>query len=388
MKLLVVILMLFLQPVTAAGWTQEQDDERGSHFEPIAFDITKWSFARVGPQTPVSAVADRRIEAIVHQSLPAGSNARLIWEGAGSGLIVQLPSSTPYRQQRIIPDETFLHTQWEQNDQGIVINRTWWVRYDPAAEPSRGVVVLLPGMLSTPEPIIEGLVLGLRAERWTVLRMLAHPSRYTEDTFVQIDEGREPRVIAAEFASLASDRIMSMVTSVSAALEAHRERPGQRVLVAMSGGTLSTPAILSELDGVFSAAVLIGAGADVLTMSETSTYAGFLGGLRLAWDASINPDVLMPELVAAYRAIDSLDPYHTAPRAGAARLLMIQGASDKAVPSTLGDLLWERLGRPERWLADAGHEVLFFGYLPLRSRDLLRWLSDASATEHGAESHR
>jgi hypothetical protein len=41
-------------------------------------------------------------------------------------------------------------------------------------------------------------------------------------------------------------------------------------------------------------------------------------------------------------------------------MLMIHGDHDGAVPSAQGDLLWEQLGKPERWVQTAGHEEVFF----------------------------
>ena len=55
-------------------------------------------------------------------------------------------------------------------------------------------------------------------------------------------------------------------------------------------------------------------------------------------------------------------------------MLLIQGTSDLAVPSPLGDLLWERMGKPERWLMEeAGHEVLFM-MLPQKFGKMMEWL--------------
>jgi len=40
-------------------------------------------------------------------------------------------------------------------------------------------------------------------------------------------------------------------------------------------------------------------------------------------------------------------------------VLVVQAILDEAVPSPLGDVLWERLGKPRRLLLEAGHETLF-----------------------------
>jgi hypothetical protein len=374
---------------------QQQNDTKPAQGHPSANSILipiqlradGWYYTRVGSRTAPSAPVDPLIEDAVRQTFELHEATqegwKPSWEGLGSGLILEGPPTYRTRQPRLEHAQCFLHAQWHMVGGVPQINRTWWTRYEPLSSHA-GVVVLLPGMLATPEPIIEGLLLGLRAQGWTVLRMIAHPSRYTEDQLVLVTPQRDPMDIATEFARGVDTRIGGLVQSVKDVLVAHNQLTGPRVLIAMSGGTLASPALLASTGDVFDAAVLIGAGADLLSMSEQSNYAGFLGGLQLGWLGEPVNLLRRDDIVTAYRAIPSQDPFHQAPAVRINRMLMIQGSTDQAVPAALGEILWQRLGQPERWLAPAGHEVLFFGYLPMRSPDLLNWIGKSlPASESG-----
>jgi fermentation-respiration switch protein FrsA (DUF1100 family) len=61
-------------------------------------------------------------------------------------------------------------------------------------------------------------------------------------------------------------------------------------------------------------------------------------------------------------------------------MLLIHGTRDLAVPAHLGDLLWERLGRPERWSEEAGHEEIFMR-LPQQIERLVGWIENAVAVQ-------
>lgn len=350
--------------------------------EPVELRSDGWYFARVGDRAAEGRVKDPEVDAEL-RALLGNTDIEVVWEGAGSGLIFEGPAGYTNSQLRAVPEQTWLHTRWVVDDGRAVLNRTWWSWYEPIeGVDARGVVVVLPGMLSTPEPMIEMLMRGLRGQGWGVMRMLAHPSRYSENAKV-LTVGREADEIAREFAHDVDERMEAMIASVDAALGRVSEEPGARVLLAMSGGTLAAPGVVGSLvDGgdessVFDAAVLIGAGADVLTMSETSAYASFLGGLRLDWGEAKRYDpAKLAAISTAYRGLETLEPYAMAPKASAVRTLMIQGSKDRAVPTRLGEMLWERLGEPERWLAPMGHELLFYAYLPMKAKSLLEWIDE------------
>jgi hypothetical protein len=54
-------------------------------------------------------------------------------------------------------------------------------------------------------------------------------------------------------------------------------------------------------------------------------------------------------------------------------VLQLHARFDNWVPSEGGELLWEALGRPERWDARLGHLSMFF-VLPWKAADIADWL--------------
>mgnify|MGYP005725101679 CR=1 FL=1 len=57
---------------------------------------------------------------------------------------------------------------------------------------------------------------------------------------------------------------------------------------------------------------------------------------------------------------------------------MVHGSTDTAVPADTGELLWERLGKGERWVMPVGHELVFAA-LPVRMVAILDWLEEKTA---------
>jgi hypothetical protein len=52
---------------------------------------------------------------------------------------------------------------------------------------------------------------------------------------------------------------------------------------------------------------------------------------------------------------------------------MIQGMFDGVVPASTGDVLYERLARPERWSYPLGHGGVFW-LLPQRAGYIIDWV--------------
>src|SRR5690606_2681864 len=109
------------------------------------------------------------------------------------------------------------------------------------------------------------------------------------------------------------------------------------------------------------AVVLIGGGADGLTVSQTSSITH--GGVTLGLPDGPEPAPEFVEQVrAAYRELSQLDPYNAAPRLGGVPVLQGMARGDEMVPTEHQWTLWERLGRPDRitWQGPLGHKGLFY----------------------------
>jgi len=95
--------------------------------------------------------------------------------------------------------------------------------------------------------------------------------------------------------------------------------------------------------------------------------------VRVSWTGEAPSEAERQGLRDSYLRAATLDSFHTGAVLKGKPTLMIQGGRDMAVPSPLGDALWERCGRPERWISNAGHELLFMR-LPDRYDAILDWL--------------
>jgi hypothetical protein len=160
------------------------------------------------------------------------------------------------------------------------------------------------------------------------------------------------------------------------------------VVVGFSAGSLSTPAAVARLrqryPGVVSAAVLVGSAANLVEVGARSTfYDGGLGletrplapGESRRRDERPNrpPRALIDRLGARYLELSRLDPYHTAGALRGMPVLMVQALWDTWVPSDLGDVLYERLGKPDRLVHTGGHGMLFY-FLPGQAGWIIDWV--------------
>lgn len=281
-----------------------------------------------------------------------------------------------------------------------VLERTWFALYEPSrqAEPppggDRGLVVLLPGLFGSPGFLIGPLVEELVASGYVVLRAIALPSRYRSVSELGVSVGSEVDREVAFGRAIASDvdeRLASVAYAVEGAVGAVvRSRPhldgAPTGLITMSGSALAGPAVWARTPGRYDAVVMIAGGANLLRVRMRSLYTEWPEAVRLRVEgpgATVRlgerdlRGVYRPggEMDRAYLASSELDPYALAPllRASGTPVLVVHAGADRAVPAETGELLWERLGSPERWSWPVGHELLFVT-LPGRVREIVGWM--------------
>ncbi|MBX3315941.1 MAG: alpha/beta hydrolase [Phycisphaeraceae bacterium] len=275
----------------------------------------------------------------------------------------------------------------------VSIERTWFSLYDPTKGPARGIAIVMPGLFGTPEAVFDQVVRHFQSRRWVVLRMMAQPSRYTERLTLSIDPV-DTAAAASRLASTFDQRAAECAYAVEAALAwAESSRPEirnkPRVILGGSGGAMSLPPVVARRPGSFHAAVLIAGGADFATIAATSNYEEWVDSVRLRWGDRKGTPAEVEALSRAYLAHARLDAYHTAEALKGTPMLFVQASRDRAVPAQQQELLWERLGRPERRLLNVGHETLFVS-LPLRMSGIMDWIDKAlNSAERGqdAEPH-
>jgi hypothetical protein len=257
------------------------------------------------------------------------------------------------------------------------LERTWFTFYAPVASKGseaagpiapHGIALVMPGIFGTPEGTLEGLVASLRGRGWHVLRMLAQPSRFTQTVTFSIDPAASDEAIDAlgvEIAEALTGRAAECAYAVQGAfahvMEEHPALAGlPRVAVGFSGGAITLPIVVAREPDEYSACVLVGGGAHYWLVNAHSTYADMIAAIKVEWKAP--PTLEQRRRVAeAYLRHAPLDSFHTAAALRGKPMLMIQANADSAVAAVLGDVLWERLGKPERWIRLGEHLPLFIG---------------------------
>lgn len=185
------------------------------------------------------------------------------------------------------------------------LQRTAFFYYDPALgwlddgtpiDPltPKGLVVLLPGMFGTPGDQIADLVKLLRQRGYAVLRMMAHPSRFTETIrfAAPLDSGEvaNDNIDAAAFhiGRELGDRAAECAYAIETAVAyVRQERPSLSSLplaaVGMSGGAMVLPTVAARDPKAWSALAFIGGGADYLRIMTTSNYSDWINAAKLVW---------------------------------------------------------------------------------------------------------
>lgn len=289
-----------------------------------------------------------------------------------------------------------------RNGQRFVrVERTWYQLVEAATPEPRGVVLLIPGMFGTPEPVVERFVRALSGRGYAVVRFLAHSARFTEEVTIDLDPADLASAadrIAQTFGERAAENAYAASAAVRDALE---RRPSWRdkpvAAVGFSGGAMVLPTVLAYDPDLYDAAVYVAGGAHFWRIAQESNYRQWIDSVRWRWldgaggaAASVNntPPAagLKRELDRLYLERAPLDSARTGELVRGVPTLMVHAANDQAVPAELGDLLWERLGRPERRVLPVGHELLFVT-LPTQFLGIIDWLDGAVSAQPRPSDH-
>ncbi|GMV24861.1 MAG: hypothetical protein AMXMBFR58_08920 [Phycisphaerae bacterium] len=285
----------------------------------------------------------------------------------------------------------------------LQIQRTWFAYYDPVAPRRRrnrerndapteapkakGIVLVMPGLYGTPEPTFDALIRRLRESEMGVLRMLAQPSRFTERVSIEIDPEKLEEN-AAKIAEILGDRAAECGLAAQAAWKyLEEQRPDlaelPRAIMGASAGAMTLPTVVAREPEKYAACVLVGGAADFWLIARRSSYKGDASSIDISvkgFDTPPGED----DAAIDWQAFDRMyldraafDSFHTAGSMRGKRVLVLQGLMDTAVPAPLGEVLWERLGRPERWDYPTGHEGLIIEMLPRDTTKLIEWLRES-----------
>lgn len=353
---------------------------------PVEGPLSSWRGMRLGPEHYLRGGPDEQEDAaLLAASTRAESGYRYILEGPGSFIFqrqregrARVTDSNPAAMFKFVSARPALEFQGMPV---VMLERSWLAYYDSAAEQPRGLIALAPGLFGVPEPVIDRFVELCRADGWAVLRLLAPPSRFTERITFSIDRNNldaSARTIAAELGQRAAETAYAIEAGVR---HVHTLRPGladgTHVLIGMSGGAMASSTILARNAPRFDAAVFIAGGANFLMINEESNYAPWVEAMTFEYGepalTSREKRAIFDEVATRYLENAPLDGHHLAESIRGIPILMLHGTNDRAVPSRYGDQLWEKLGKPERWVYQVGHELMFMT-LNAQTPRVLRWL--------------
>lgn len=268
------------------------------------------------------------------------------------------------------PDESPSHGEkWAVNLRGT------WLRLDEATNgPTRGLIVHMTsyGGYEYEKPVIQ----EMRDRGWAVLWVDSSMVKPETVRFDVDPDDMEPA--AKRIAATIDDRVAEAAYAVEAGLDyVKREHPEipQSPLIAMgySAGALATPTVVALMPSRFDAAVLVGAGANLFDIAQNSALTD--GGIKLKWKRSPSR-AERRRLTEMYLEDSRLDPYWCAEYLQDKPVLMLHALLDEIVPADDGELLYSRLGRPERVKFLLGHELLFF-HLPSQATMMADWVDQA-----------
>lgn len=324
----------------------------------------RWGF-RVTPK-PATSVPEAML--LVGQSAPDG--LQVLLEGPGAfvvGAELRPEGAAVPRRRQFNADLAFRFVSAQEEGPSLIrIERTWFAYFAPeGVDRPRAVVLLMPGMFGTPEPVADKLGNSLRKRGMGVLRMVAHPSRLTERLTITLDPAGDLEA-AVRGATAAFDSREAECAYAAQAAFAHLEasRPETvgvpSVVIGFSAGGITLAPVVAREPARYAAAVMVGAGCHWWLMNEKSNYRNLIDAIEVHW-ASPAREEDRTRVRDLYLKSSRLDSFNTAQVMRGRATLMIQGEADMAVPTPLGDVLWERCGKPERWMVEGGHELLFLG---------------------------
>ena len=266
-------------------------------------------------------------------------------------------------EEALLPDE--LHAVHVESDGGMVYRASWNYGNTP-----RGLAIILCG-LGGMQHSSRTLGKALLDDDWAVVYMYTVLNVPEYSMKVKL-EGNQPVASAIKIFDSKYCQVITATKAIRNRME--KQLPSllnaPLVLIGISAGALNTPAVYYELQDEVEAVVLVAGGANMFDIVQEGAFTNWK-----FTDADENK-FSREELDAMneqYLQTPSRDPYFLAPDLPHEDTLIIHARWDAVVPAENGDLLYERAGKPERWIYSSGHLGLFmmFGW---HSADIVEWL--------------
>lgn len=247
---------------------------------------------------------------------------------------------------------------------------------DPEKEPSKGLIVYLQGLGSREyeSPVVE----ELRRRGWTILSVTTPRVWWFKPIRFDVPNDGFLESTAARIAEVADDQLADPAYAIEAALdylEVARPDLSARptVMMGFSAGALFAPAAAARVHDRLSAVALIGGGANLLEISQTSDLTN--GGIELHWATAPGAGERR-RLFEAYLKASKLDPAKAVRAVADKPVLLVQAEFDTTVPARSGRLLAEQLPGADRLHYTLGHRLMFWA-LKGRASGIADWVERA-----------
>ncbi|MBL6997972.1 MAG: hypothetical protein ISR75_05995 [Phycisphaerales bacterium] len=252
----------------------------------------------------------------------------------------------------LLPD--ILRAVHIDSDGGMVYRASWNIRSEP-----KGLAYILCG-LGGMQHSSKTLGRELLNNGWAVVYL--YTVLNVPDYKMEVPlEGVDPVLSAIE---IFESKYCQVITATKAIRKRMEEQlpslvRAPLVLIGISAGALNTPALFNELQDEVDAVVLVAGGANLFEITQDGVFTNWKftnnNGNRFSNEE-------LDAMNEQYLATPSRDPYFLAQTLSHDNTLIIHAKWDKVVPSENGDLLWERAGKPERWIYPSGHLGLFMTF--------------------------
>lgn len=241
----------------------------------------------------------------------------------------------------------------------------------------RGLFVYLTGIIGLTPPE-EKLVETFRTAGWHTL--VSETSFNFMRRRYELITPSTLRTVARQLGDDVNEHLADKAYAVEAMVGFMAKRwpelvKGRRIVAGGSAGSIAVPAVVSKL-GPPDAVILVGAGGNAARIVSESSLAPLTLYRHQGEGANrIRVRVNQADLLAVQAVMHEqtrLDPLRLAPRLKGIPTLMLRAELDEMVPVATNDLLFEALGRPDRWSLPVNH-IMLFGALHFQSGMILSW---------------
>lgn len=238
----------------------------------------------------------------------------------------------------------------------------------------KGLIVYFPGLGSSEYEV--PLVREMQSRGWAVLFVSTPRVWWYKPMRFEIASQAGVSDAAKRIAAAVDDQLAEPAYALEAGLSyVKQNRPmlaGKPVVVmGFSAGALFAPAAVARVKDQVDAVVLMGAGGNLLEISQTSDLTN--GGVELDWKGGGVPGSWRNELYQRYLSESRLDPVHMVRAFADKPMLLGLAEFDSTVPAKNGRMMAAAMVGADRLNFAMGHRLMFWK-LANRAKDVGDWV--------------